>query len=324
MSGWTVETGPRLHVGFRNLSLERERLYGAIGIALDRPRLRVRARPTREPTTDPMGVCATLGIAGVETTIAQALPMHVGLGSGTQTALALAMAAGAAAGEPVDVRTVAPQLGRGGRSGIGVAAFEGGGVIIDAGQPTAAFTADVPRSGTWTVPAVAHRATVPSTWRFVLVRPTVRRGRSGDAEERTMRAVIEAADAAPAAAIDAVVDEQLLPALATGDLAGFGAALTAIDRHNGRWYTDAQGGTHRAELAGLPAALTAVPGCVGAGQSSWGPTVYAVTHRDAAAAVATAAEAALAARQLTGTVTVAAPRDRGARCVADAERAERV
>ena len=324
MSGWTVETGPRLHVGFRNLSLERERLYGAIGIAVDQPRLRVRAVPASDPTADPMGVCAALGITGVETAIVDPLPMHVGLGSGTQTALGLAMAAGAAAGEPVDVRTVAPQLGRGGRSGIGVAAFERGGLIIDAGQPTAAFTADVPQSGTWTVPAVAHRATLPAAWRFVLVRPTVQPGRSGDTEELTMRAVIDAADPAPAAAIDAVVDEQLLPALATGDLAGFGAALTAIDRHNGRWYTDAQGGTHRPELAGLPAALTAVRGCVGAGQSSWGPTVYAVTHRDDAAAVATAAEAALADRQLTGTVTVVAPRDRGARCVADAARAERV
>ena len=324
MSGYRVETGPRLHFGFRNLSLERARLYGAIGVAIDRPRLRVTARPAPGATADPMGVCATLGIDGVATAIERPLPLHVGLGSGTQTALALATAASHAAGDPVDVRAVAPQLGRGGRSGIGVAAFEAGGLIVDAGQPTAAFTAEVPRSGTWTVPAVTQRASVPASWRFVLVRPRVRPGRSGDEEEATMRAVIEAADAAPAAAIDAVIDEQLLPALAGGDLAGFGAALAAIDRHNGRWYTAVQGGTHRAALAGLVDALAAAPGCAGAGQSSWGPTVYALTDHTAAPAVAEAAEAALAARGLAGTVTVAAARETGARCVPAASRAERV
>jgi Predicted archaeal sugar kinases len=163
-------------------------------------------------------VCAALGIDGVATAIERPLPMHVGLGSGTQTALALATAASHAAGDPVDARAVAPQLGRGGRSGIGVAAFEAGGFIIDAGQPTDAFTATVPPSGSWEVPAVAHRATLPATWRFVLVRPTVRPGRSGADEETAMRAVVEAADAAPAAAIDAVIDEQLLPAVDAGDL----------------------------------------------------------------------------------------------------------
>jgi beta-ribofuranosylaminobenzene 5'-phosphate synthase len=324
VSGYRVETGPRLHVGFRNLSLERDRLYGAIGIAIDTPRLRVTARPAPGATADPLGVCAALGIEGVATAIEEPLPLHVGLGSGTQTALALATAASHAAGDPVDVRTVAPQLGRGGRSGIGVAAFEAGGLIVDAGQPTAAFTADVPRSGTWTVPAVTHRARVPPSWRFVLVRPQVQRGRSGDTEETTMRAVIEAADSAPAAAIDAVVDGQLLPALKGGDLAGFGAALAAIDRHNGRWYTAVQGGTHRSALDGLVDALAAVPGCAGAGQSSWGPTVYGVTDHTAAPAVAAAAEAALAARGLAGTVTVAAARDGGARCVPASTHAERV
>ena len=324
MSGWTVETGPRLHVGFRNLSLARERLYGAIGIALERPRLRVHAAPHPAGGADPLGVCAALGIEGVATAISRPLPMHVGLGSGTQTALALAVAAGRTADRAVDPRTVAPRLGRGGRSGVGVAAFEAGGLIVDAGQPTAAFTPDAPRSGTWTVPAVTQRATLPATWRFVLVCPRVRRGRSGDAEEVTMRAVIEAADAAPAAAIDAVLAEELQPALAAGDLAGFGAALAAIDRLNGRWYTAVQGGTHRDELGGLPAALAAAPGCVGVGQSSWGPTLYGVTHRDDAAAVASAAEAALADEGVEGTVTVTAPRAVGARCVADVGGAERV
>ena len=324
MTAVTVETGPRLHVGFRNLALGGERLYGAVGIAIDRPRLRVSARPTAGVTADPLGVCAALGIDGVATAIERPLPMHVGLGSGTQTALALATAASHAAGDPVDARAVAPQLGRGGRSGIGVAAFEAGGFIIDAGQPTDAFTATVPPSGSWEVPAVAHRATLPATWRFVLVRPTVRPGRSGADEETAMRAVVEAADAAPAAAIDAVIDEQLLPAVDAGDLHSFGAALAAIDRHNGRWYTDAQGGTHRGVLDGLIDALAAAPGCVGTGQSSWGPTIYGVTDQTAAPAVAAAAEAALADCELAGTVTVAAPRDAGARCVADAARAERV
>lgn len=41
----TVSAGARLHVGFQNLSLARQRLYGGVGIGLAEPRVTVTASP---------------------------------------------------------------------------------------------------------------------------------------------------------------------------------------------------------------------------------------------------------------------------------------
>ncbi|MDZ7730194.1 MAG: hypothetical protein U5K37_03440 [Natrialbaceae archaeon] len=45
MTTVTVSVGARVHIGFRNLSLDRERLYGGIGVGLETPSLSVTARP---------------------------------------------------------------------------------------------------------------------------------------------------------------------------------------------------------------------------------------------------------------------------------------
>jgi beta-ribofuranosylaminobenzene 5'-phosphate synthase len=315
-----VTTGARLHLGFTSLSLAHDRLYGGIGVALAAPRLALRARPADGVACDDPTVreyaersVDLLGLSGVAVSVEERLPAHAGLGSGTATALSTLVATARAHGETVDPRALAPDLGRGGRSGVGVAAFERGGAVVDAGHPTARFTGDPPARGDWTVPRVAARHPVPDDWRFLLVVPDVEAGRSGEAEDRSMREAVRRADGASADRVAGVVVRRLLPALAEGAVERFGAAAAEVGRLNGSWYADEQGGLYRPPVGEVVAALAEEPAVAGAGQSSWGPTAYGVTDATRAEAARAAGERALAAAGVDGRVEVVSGRNRGGR-----------
>ncbi|PSQ13677.1 GHMP kinase [Halobacteriales archaeon QS_8_69_73] len=314
-----VETGARLHVGFGNLSLAHERLYGGVGLALEEPRVRLAAKRAPEVRcADPLAAeyaaaaCDLLGVAGIDLTVEATLPRHVGLGSGTQLALATLAAVARVHGREPAVREWAPALGRGGRSGVGVATFETGGFVVDAGHPTERFTTAPPAEGDWTVPAVVARHELPAEWRFVLAIPEATPGRSGDDEDESMRAVVEAADPSVADELATVLVRRLLPAAAEGRLEAFGDAVAAFGRLNGAWYADQQGGVYRPPAGRIIDALADRPAVRGVGQSSWGPTVYGVTDASMADRARAAAVEALSAADAEGTVRVVAPRVEGA------------
>jgi len=315
----TVETAARLHFGFQNLSLAHERLYGSLGVSLAEPRLRVEASPAETVAADDEAAreyarraTDVLGVLGATVSVTETLPRHVGLGSGTQLALAVYVAVSRAHGIDPDVRAAAPALGRGGRSGVGVAGFERGGFLVDAGHPTGRFTTDRPADGEWQVPAVVARHELPEDWRFVLALPDVDPGRSGAEEESSMRSVIERADPAVADRISGVVSRRLLPAAASGRRSTFGDAVAEIGRLNGAWYTDAQGGVFRPPVGTIVDELSDSPAVTGVGQSSWGPTVYGLTDADGAEAAREAARDALGAAGVDGDVLVARIRNEGA------------
>jgi beta-ribofuranosylaminobenzene 5'-phosphate synthase len=313
-----VTTGARLHFGFRNLSTARNRLYGGIGAAVDRPRIVLSAERAPEVRCDANVAPAVaravelLDVPGAAVTVAEWLPRHVGLGSGTQLALAAYVAVARAHDRAVDVRAVAPELGRAGRSGVGVAGFEQGGFVVDEGHPAERFTADRPARGDWSVPEVAVRHSLPPDWRFVLVLPDCPRGRSGDDEDASMRSVIERADPAVADEVERVLDRRLVPAVLAGNREAFGDAVAAIDRLNGRWYADEQGGVYRPPVGAIVEALTDCPAVSGAGQTSWGPAVYGVTDADVEDEAREGGRAALDAAGVDGDVLVVRPRNEGA------------
>ncbi|TYT61815.1 beta-ribofuranosylaminobenzene 5'-phosphate synthase family protein [Natrialba swarupiae] len=320
----TVSSGARLHVGFQNLSLARRRLYGGVGVCLETPRVTLVANSADEIVApDPLvreyahRAVELLDVPGVEIVLEERLPRHVGLGSGTQLALSVLAGTARAHGLEPRVRDHAPAMGRGGRSGVGVATFEAGGFVVDAGHPTARFTTEPPAEGDWTVPPVVSRHDLPAEWRFLVVVPDAEPGRNGDDEDRSMRAVVERADPAVADEIAGVVTRKLLPAAAEGRLEEFGEAIAEIGRKNGSWYADAQGGVFRPPAGELVEALEHCRVLSGVGQSSWGPVVYGVTDRDHADEAAAAAEDALADRGLEGRVVVSAPATDGARIRVD-------
>ena len=319
-----VSVGPRLHFGFCNLSLSHSRLYGALGVALDAPELTVRAAAAEtvdapssiEPLVD--RVCSLLGVPGASVSLEADLPAHVGLGSGTQQALAVATAVAGTYDRSIDVRQLAPKLGRGGRSGIGVGTFEQGGFILDAGHPTTRFTSHRPDDGEWRVPAVAAAHRIPDDWRFLVVVPAIDSGRSGREEDASIRTVIEDAEPAIADRISGLITRKLLPAVAEGTADRFGEAVAELGRLNGAWYSDEQGGVYRPPIGKLVASLAAEPGMYGAGQSSWGPTVYGVTDAAHADNARHAGQAALSNAGVGGEVRIVSGRNHGA--VVDGDR----
>ncbi len=314
-----VETGARLHLGFQNLSLAHDRLYGGIGVALSTPEITIEAEPADTVTCADTDVrayadraCDVLDVPGAAITVIDRFPQHVGLGSGTQLALATLAAVATAYDKEPRIRDHAPALNRGGRSGVGVALFERGGFVIDAGHPTDRFTTTPPDPGTWDVPAVMAHHTLPDSWRFVLIQPAVDPGRSGQREDASMQAVVETADPTVADDIAAVVLRQLLPAVAADQFATFGAAASEFGRLNGAWYADEQGGIYRPPAGRLIDELTDQPSIQGVGQSSWGPAIYGVTDTHHADAARRAAETVLTDKDVPGSIQVVAPRNTGA------------
>jgi beta-ribofuranosylaminobenzene 5'-phosphate synthase len=280
-----VETPARLHFGFLDLSGETGRIYGGVGLGIDRPRAALEAEPAEVVETDASpyferllgDAVDVLGVSGARLEVHDALPRHVGLGSGTQHASAVLEAVARANGLESTRRGVR-EMGRGVRSGVGRAVFEGGGFVVDAGHPS-----DTDRCER-RVPPVSVRHDLPSDWRFVVAVPDGK-GSHGEDEERSMRRVV-GDDGGIGDLVRREFLGTVLPGVAEGDLPTFGAGVAELDRLNGEWYAGEQDGVYHDASASLVESLAAQDAVAGAGQSSWGPAVYAVTTSERADAVA--------------------------------------
>ena len=87
-----VSVGGRLHFGFQNLSLAHGRLYGGVGVAVDEPRLTLRAERADGVTCDDDGarpyverVVDHLGLPGASVTPSARSARSVSRGSSTAT-----------------------------------------------------------------------------------------------------------------------------------------------------------------------------------------------------------------------------------------------
>jgi beta-ribofuranosylaminobenzene 5'-phosphate synthase len=290
-----VDAPARLHLGFLDLNGQCGRRFGSIGVALERPRYVVEARRVERVEARGPTDASTLGDAelldvlerldlgrDVASTVAlrvlEAIPRHAGFGSGTQRRLAVGLALSRVLGHPLSVRELARRLGRAQRSGVGVAAFEGGGFVVDAGQP---MPLGPPRGGApdhgGELPPVIFRHPLPGDWFFVLVTPEATAGLSGATEERTFLD-LRPMDAATVGRICRLTLMGLMPAAVTGDIAGFGAAITEVQRLVGEHFAEYQGGTYASPAGRTVAEFALARGAHGVGQSSWGPTVFALVR----------------------------------------------
>ncbi len=310
----TVATGSRLHLGFTNLSDDLGRCFGSLGVAIDRPSTTVvleegggadalgddaeRVRAWRRRFSDRFGVDPRVSID-----VRQRIPRHVGLGSGTQLALAVGRALATVCDIDAGSRDIACALGRGRRSGIGLAAFESGGFVVDAGHRKTA--------GSPAAPTIVWRRDFPSDWCFVIAIPEVASGFSGRSEEGIFAAL--APSVRVSEEICRITQLQLLPALVEHDVEQFGRALTAIDRKTGRYFAEAQHGLYNAEVEGETIAAMLRSGAAGAGQSSWGPAVYGLVEEAGAEHLEAAVRAFLGERGTRAEVFVARGRNTEAR-----------
>jgi beta-ribofuranosylaminobenzene 5'-phosphate synthase len=275
-----VEAPARLHLGMLAVAGDSGRRFGGLGVSVARPAVVLEAERAGELSADGEDAERALAFArrsrdalglagGAHLRVAEAIPQHVGLGSGTKLALAVTRALAALEGRDVDAPALAEATGRAARSAVGMWTFALGGLVVEGGHRPG-----VERPA----PLLAHHP-MPEDWRAVLVVPAAEPGLSGGAEEDAFGQLVPAPERS--AAIAQLVVTSLLPALVERELDEFGAALTRIQELVGDSFAAAQGGRFHPRAAPLVDALLRF-GAAGAGQSSWGPTVYGVVGSEAA------------------------------------------
>jgi beta-ribofuranosylaminobenzene 5'-phosphate synthase len=269
-----VEAPCRLHFGFMDLSETAERCYGSLGLTLEGLATRLRAEPADDlSASGPQGERALGSLrllaqqlplpGGVQLTVETAIPEHVGLGSGTQLALAVGTAVARLYDLDLSPREIARLLDRGARSGIGVGAFEQGGFIVDGGR-----RGEAP-------PPVVSRVPFPEAWRVILIFDRGARGLHGPEEVEAFRRLPPFSEEA-AGRLCRLVLLKALPALIEADVASFGAAVSELQRVVGDHFAPAQGGRFASPRVAQALAWLEAQGVAGVGQSSWGPTGFAV------------------------------------------------
>ena len=149
---------------------------------------------------------------------------------------------------------------------------------------------------------------LPDAWRFVLIRPDHQRGLSGEDELRAFRDL----PAVPPETTERLwkeVRDELLPAARASDFERFSDSLYRFGYDAGMCFAARQGGPFAgADIEKLVAGIRQL-GVRGVGQTSWGPTVFALTENEVAAR---ALESRLANSLPTGhEMDIVAPNNRG-------------
>lgn len=268
----------RLHLGFLDPDGVMGRKFASVGLAVSAPSTKLTIQ--RAETTTCTGAeqertsrlvarfQSALQLDGdYAITVDNAIPPHAGLGSGTQLALALGAGLQTLANRPVNAAQLGAIVSRGARSAIGIASFERGGFIVDGGKKDASHP-----------PPVLSRINFPEHWRIVLALDHQAQGIHGDDENHAF-AELKPLPQTTAAHLCHLTLLQMLPALHDCDLKSFGTAVTEMQTIIGEYFAPAQGGSAYSSprVASIVNKMGALGGC-GLGQSSWGPTGFAVVE----------------------------------------------
>ncbi len=268
-----VKTPSRLHFGIIDLSREFERQYGAFGVMIKggykmkfelseelsvhgTEKEKKRAESIYDTLKDEFGFQKAFQIE-----VKERIPRHMGLGSTTQLTLGLAAGMTRMIGEKIASTELADLTGRGRYSAIGTHGFDHGGFILEGGK----------RGDE--IPPLTARYDIPENWRFLMVRPNVDKAYDEE-EERPIMDEKKVEKKYPEKICHHLV-MGVLPAVKTGDLDNFSLHLSRIQHLVGRSFSNYQGGEFHPAVGGIVDKLEEIT--KGAGQSSWGPTVYGLT-----------------------------------------------
>ena len=294
----------RLHLGFLDPDATLGRAFGSIGLGIDGFETAVslsvthgkgdvfaaadgdaQAAATLQRVEAVIGALrhATHRTESLQVRIDRALPLHSGLGSGTQLALATGRAFSEAFGLGLQSADIARITGRGHRSGVGVLAFDHGGLLVDGGP-----RGDEP-------PKLICRAELPCAWRAIVCIDRTVQGLSGVHERRSI-ASLPPLSQASAAGICHEVLMRVVPAVLDADIGAFAAGVTGIQDILGHHFAPAQGGQvflspEVERLIRFIASRTVA----GIGQSSWGSAGFAIvaSEQDAERVLAAARAAGI-------------------------------
>ena len=198
------------------------------------------------------------------------IPTHQGLGSGTQHALLCAHAIIHLCQLPITIRKSTALMGRGQRSGIGIASYEQGGFIIDNG---------IQKNMPHVPPTPYQRITLPTAWRVLLILAPHQQGVHGHAEKHAFHTLNQQKTQRlthNATQYHGTTPDSIIQSITQKDFATFSRHIGKLQHAMSSHFAFAQ--NHR------PYASTKVAhalhylqhqGIQGYGQSSWGPTGFA-------------------------------------------------
>ena len=264
-----------IHVPGRGEHRADEKAFGGVGLMIDSPGVIVTAKEAGSWQFEGPLASRAAGFAArfmqavpeelrkaFQVLIEQCPAEHTGLGVGTQLGLATVKAIGQGIGLPDTSSTsLAPKIGRGERSAIGVHGFDRGGLLIETGK----------RPGESLSPLVAQTP-LPFEWRIVLFTMPCPSDWHGQRE----RLAFATANAGNREALERLAVNAILPEARAGNLGAFGDAVHEFNLLAGEPFASSQGGSYVSRgVEELIADLRQL-GIRGVGQSSWGPTVFAI------------------------------------------------
>ena len=287
----TLRAAGRLHLGFLDPAGTLGRSFGSLGLVVNGFETRIELSDAASEQIVASGAgeraeaeraaaClhALQRLSGrsapLRLRLVHVLPAHAGFGSGTQLALAIGRAFAQWHRLELSTPQLAHWLGRGARSGIGVAGFDQGGLLVDGGPGPGGTSA-----------SVLSRVALPGAWRVLVVQDGTTQGLSG-ADEKHAIATLAPLPQALAADICHQVLMRVLPGAASAEFEPFAAGIGRIQRVLGEHFAPAQGGSAftSPEVGRLIGWIErAAPHAVAAGQSSWGPTGFAIVPSQAQA-----------------------------------------
>jgi beta-RFAP synthase len=159
---------------------------------------------------------------------------------------------------------LAQSVGRGQRSAVGTYGFGHGGLIAELGK-----WKDQPLA------QLERRIALPGTWRFVLLIPTDQVGLSGSAEQRAFDAMMPVPRQVTQQLLSELWDN-LLPSAEQGDFDEFGESVYRYGITAGRCFAQRQAGAFASSQLAQWVKMIRAMGVRGVGQSSWGPTLFAL------------------------------------------------
>ena len=288
MPSFEVRTGCRLHFGlysFGPYDPQRQvAQFGGVGVMIEEPHIHLRVAPAKQLSCGGLHparssefvrlwhVHHALEPSPMVVEVLNAPDEHRGLGLGTALGMAVAAAMRAYYGmAPADAANLARSVGRGARSAVGAHGFIQGGLLAERGKTN-------PNE----LSPLEERVPLPQEWRFVLAVPKTDGGLYGEAEKKAFRSA--SVSSGVRQMLMGIAHEELLPAAKRGDFHAFGQAVYRYGHAAGECFSSIQKGAYNGpEVTALVAAIRAT-GVQGVGQSSWGPTVYAVCESESQAA----------------------------------------
>lgn len=283
-----VITPSRLHFALIDLNGSLGRVDGGIGLSLDYPGFKIIAQYS--DTTNVIGTSEVLpranrilsllknrcNINNITIKIEENIPSHVGLGSGTQLSLGITKAVCTLFDIDLNYQEMAFIVGRGGTSGIGVAAFSQGGFIVDGGHEFAKDkyfegikSSFLPSSASEGIkpPPVIVRYDFPD-WDILVTIPDCKHI-SGEDEVRLFQTLCPM-PLEEVQAISHIVLLKLLPSVVQNDIVSFGEAIDLIQKIGWKKVEIEK----QDEVVRQIMSFLRENGGYGVGLSSWGPAIF--------------------------------------------------